>query len=57
MSYLRTLAQSDQLTSIDFKSSGFEQENLERMPPAKYKPADIVINFGLMYNLENPIAV
>ena len=35
----------------------FMQENLETMPAGKHAPADIVINFGLMYNLENPIAV
>jgi hypothetical protein len=35
----------------------FTQEDLERMPPGKHEPADIVINFGLMYNLENPIGV
>ena len=27
------------------------------MEPDTYKPADIVVNFGLMYNLENPIGV
>lgn len=35
----------------------FEQENLETMPSGKHDPADIVTVFGLMYNLENPIAV
>jgi len=35
----------------------FHQENLETMPAGKHEPADIVIAFGLMYNLENPIAV
>jgi tRNA (mo5U34)-methyltransferase len=35
----------------------FQQENLETMPAGKHEPADIVIAFGLMYNLENPIAV
>jgi hypothetical protein len=35
----------------------FVQENVESMPPGRYEPADIVINFGLMYNLENPIGV
>jgi len=35
----------------------FEQEDLEKMPPGKHQPADIVTIFGLMYNLENPIAV
>ena len=33
----------------------FVQENIETVPPERYEPADIVINFGLMYNLENPI--
>jgi tRNA (mo5U34)-methyltransferase len=35
----------------------FIQENLETMPPGRYQPADIVIAFGLLYNLENPIGV
>lgn len=35
----------------------FVQENVETMPAGRYEPADIVINFGLMYNLENPIGV
>ena len=35
----------------------FRHENLETMPPHRYEPADIVINFGLMYNLQNPIGV
>ena len=33
----------------------FIEENIETVPPGRYEPADIVINFGLMYNLENPI--
>lgn len=40
------------VTNVDFL-----QEDLERMPAGKHEPAEIVINFGLMYNLENPIAV
>lgn len=35
----------------------FVQDNVETMPAGKFEPADIVINFGLMYNLENPIGV
>jgi tRNA (mo5U34)-methyltransferase len=35
----------------------FIQEDLETMPPKRYQPADIVIAFGLLYNLENPIGV
>jgi hypothetical protein len=35
----------------------FVQENVETMPAGRYEPADIVINFGLMYNVENPIGV
>jgi tRNA (mo5U34)-methyltransferase len=35
----------------------FRHENLETMPPCHYEPADVVINFGLMYNLQNPIGV
>ncbi|KYK44709.1 hypothetical protein A1D31_36155 [Bradyrhizobium liaoningense] len=35
----------------------FVQDNVETMPARKFEPADIVINFGLMYNLENPIGV
>jgi tRNA (mo5U34)-methyltransferase len=35
----------------------FLQENVETMPAGRYEPADIVVNFGLMYNLENPIGV
>ena len=33
----------------------FIEENIETVPPGRHEPADIVINFGLMYNLENPI--
>ena len=35
----------------------FVQENVETMPAGRHNPADIVINFGLMYNVENPIGV
>jgi tRNA (mo5U34)-methyltransferase len=35
----------------------FDQVDLERMAPGCYEPADIVIAFGLFYNLENPIGV
>jgi tRNA (mo5U34)-methyltransferase len=42
---------------LGFQNVEFVQENLETMAPGKYEPADIVINFGLMYNLENPLAV
>src|SRR5262245_6366325 len=35
----------------------FVQDNVETMPPGRYEPADIVIMFGLLYNLENPIGV
>jgi tRNA (mo5U34)-methyltransferase len=35
----------------------FVQENVETLPPGRHEPADIVINFGLMYNVENPIGV
>ena len=35
----------------------FVEENVETMPAGRYEPADIVICFGLMYNLENPIGV
>jgi tRNA (mo5U34)-methyltransferase len=37
------------------KNVQFVEDNIETMTPSKYEPADIVINFGLMYNLENPI--
>lgn len=43
--------------AMGVKNVTFFHENLETMPPNKHEPADIVINFGLMYNLENPIAV
>jgi tRNA (mo5U34)-methyltransferase len=43
--------------ALGLKNTEFIQEDLEKMPKGKHTPADIVINFGLMYNLENPIAV
>jgi tRNA (mo5U34)-methyltransferase len=43
--------------ALGLNNVDFMRENLETMPAGKYEPADIVINFGLMYNLENPIAV
>jgi tRNA (mo5U34)-methyltransferase len=43
--------------ALGLTNVSFVQEDLERMPKDKHEPADIVINFGLMYNLENPIAV
>jgi ubiquinone/menaquinone biosynthesis C-methylase UbiE len=33
----------------------FVEGNIETMAPHTHEPADIVINLGLMYNLENPI--
>ncbi|MBB4428365.1 hypothetical protein GGD66_006952 [Bradyrhizobium sp. CIR48] len=35
----------------------FEQVDLEHMAPGSFDPADLVIAFGLFYNLENPIGV
>lgn len=35
----------------------FFQEDLEAMPAGKHEPADIVICFGLLYNLENLLGV
>jgi tRNA (mo5U34)-methyltransferase len=43
--------------ALGVQNVDFLQENLETMPAGKYEPSDIVICFGLMYNLENPIAV
>lgn len=40
---------------LGYQNASFVEDNIETMPPNKYEPADIVINFGLMYNLENPI--
>lgn len=40
---------------LGVKNAEFVQGNIETCPPNSYEPADIVINFGLMYNLENPI--
>ena len=42
---------------LGVSNASFLQENVETMPAGRYDPADIVINFGLMYNLENPIGV
>ena len=33
----------------------FTHGNIETMAPGMHEPVDVVINFGLMYNLENPI--
>ena len=44
-------------TLYELSNVEFLQENLETMPAGKYPPADIVIMFGLLYNLENPIHV
>ena len=43
--------------ALGVKNVEFREENLETMSPGKYPPADIVICFGLLYNLENPIGV
>jgi tRNA (mo5U34)-methyltransferase len=43
--------------ALSIKNVRFEQADLERMAPGCYDPADIVIAFGLFYNLENPIGV
>jgi len=43
--------------ALSVKNVKFEQVDLERMAPGSYEPADIVIAFGLFYNLENPIGV
>jgi tRNA (mo5U34)-methyltransferase len=43
--------------AMSIKNVRFEQVDLERMAPSSYEPADIVIAFGLFYNLENPIGV
>lgn len=42
---------------LGVKNTSFVVGNLETMKPGAHEPADIVINFGLMYNLENPIGV
>ena len=41
--------------TLGVTNARFIEDNIETMPSRKYEPADIVINFGLMYNLENPI--
>jgi tRNA (mo5U34)-methyltransferase len=43
--------------ALAIKNVRFEQADLERIAPGSYEPADIVIAFGLLYNLENPISV
>jgi len=40
---------------LNVSNVSFIQENIECAAPNSHEPADIVINFGLMYNLENPI--
>ena len=42
---------------LGFPNVSFIQENVETMPPGRYPAADVVICFGLMYNIENPIGV
>jgi tRNA (mo5U34)-methyltransferase len=44
-------------TVYQVRNVEFVQEDLETMAPGRYQPADIVIMFGLLYNLENPIGV
>jgi tRNA (mo5U34)-methyltransferase len=43
--------------ALQIENVEFLKEDLEKMPRGRHEPADIVICFGLMYNLENPIAV
>lgn len=43
--------------ALTVTNARFEQVDLEHMLPGSYEPADIVIAFGLFYNLENPIGV
>ena len=43
--------------ALGVKNVEFREENLETMSPGAHPPADIVICFGLLYNLENPIGV
>ena len=43
--------------ALGVKNLDFREQNLETMAPGTYPPADIVICFGLLYNLENPIGV
>ena len=43
--------------ALGIENVDFHEQNLETMAPGRYPPADIVICFGLIYNLENPIAV
>ena len=42
---------------LGVENVSFVEANVETMPTGAHEPADIVINFGLMYNLENPIGV
>ena len=59
LEYQRRHVESAQLIArcLGVNNVSFVQENVESMPTGRYEPADIVINFGLMYNLENPIGV
>lgn len=43
--------------ALGLTNTEFRQEDLEALPPGKHEPADIVICFGLLYNLENLIGV
>ena len=43
--------------ALSVKNVRFEQVDLAQMAPDSYESADIVIAFGLFYNLENPIGV
>ncbi len=43
--------------TLDIQNVEFMQENIETMPAHKYEPADIVLCFGLVYHVENPIGV
>jgi ubiquinone/menaquinone biosynthesis C-methylase UbiE len=40
---------------LGVNNAKFVHGNIETMVAGTHEPADIVINFGLMYNLENPI--
>lgn len=52
----RHVASSKLITEcLGVKNARFVEGNIETMAPHTHEPADIVINFGLMYNLENPI--
>jgi hypothetical protein len=43
--------------ALGIVNAEFEQEDVESMPSGKHSPADIVICFGLLYNLENLLGV